>query len=169
MADSDRKEEKDDLDTPWSKSGKDLPGGESDDRPAPRSKGPKSRAGAKLGPAKPAAKVEESDDEDDEDDEEEAERERLRRKKKAAKRKAAAAAAAAREEAGDDDDEPAGPEQPAEDPYWWTPHAVMVGLILIGFISFMLAYQKRPKPDAPEEKHGAITAPAATGGESRRG
>src|SRR5687767_10549032 len=112
MADSDRKDEKDDLDTPWGKGEKPgssdtATGGES----APVSKGArgsKASAASKLGPVKVAPKDEddaEGDDEDDEEDDEEAERARLRRKKKkAAKRKAAAAAAAARESSGDGDD-----------------------------------------------------------------
>ncbi|XYI00805.1 peptidylprolyl isomerase [Sorangium sp. So ce1128] len=64
----------------------------------------------------------------------------------------------------DDDDEDDGTEP--EDPYWWTPHAVLSALVLIGLLGFFGMFNKTPlarlaAPVAPEpeEHHAAASTP----------
>lgn len=66
----------------------------------------------------------------------------------------------------DDDDDDDGVEP--EDPYWWTPHAVLSALVLIGLLGFFGMFNKTPlsrlaAPVAPapdEHEHAAAAAPA---------
>ncbi|WP_438028341.1 peptidylprolyl isomerase [Sorangium sp. So ce233] len=66
----------------------------------------------------------------------------------------------------DDDDDDDGVEP--EDPYWWTPHAVLSALVLIGLLGFFGMFNKTPlsrlaAPVAPapdEHEHAAAASPA---------
>ena len=66
----------------------------------------------------------------------------------------------------DDDDDDDGVEP--EDPYWWTPHAVLSALVLIGLLGFFGMFNKTPlarlaAPVAPEpEEHHAVASPPPT-------
>ncbi|WP_437289944.1 peptidylprolyl isomerase [Sorangium sp. So ce406] len=63
----------------------------------------------------------------------------------------------------DDDDDGAEP----EDPYWWTPHAVLSALVLIGLLGFFGMFNKTPLSrlaapvaPAPDEHEHAAASPA---------
>ncbi|WP_433935088.1 peptidylprolyl isomerase [Sorangium cellulosum] len=66
----------------------------------------------------------------------------------------------------DDDDDGAEP----EDPYWWTPHAVLSALVLIGLLGFFGMFNKTPlsrlaAPVAPapdEHEHAVAASPPPT-------
>ncbi|WP_081426958.1 peptidylprolyl isomerase [Sorangium cellulosum] len=66
----------------------------------------------------------------------------------------------------DDDDDDDGVEP--EDPYWWTPHAVLSALVLIGLLGFFGMFNKTPlsrlaAPVAPapdEHEHAVAASPA---------
>ncbi|KYF65598.1 peptidylprolyl isomerase [Sorangium cellulosum] len=65
----------------------------------------------------------------------------------------------------DDDDDGAEP----EDPYWWTPHAVLSALVLIGLLGFFGMFNKTPLSrlaapvaPAPDEHEHAAASPAPT-------
>lgn len=66
----------------------------------------------------------------------------------------------------DDDDDDDGTEP--EDPYWWTPHAVLSALVLIGLLGFFGMFNKTPlarlaAPVAPEpddHAHAVAASPA---------
>ncbi|WP_437667348.1 peptidylprolyl isomerase [Sorangium sp. So ce1182] len=66
----------------------------------------------------------------------------------------------------DDDDEDDGAEP--EDPYWWTPHAVLSALVLVGLLGFFGMFNKTPlarlaAPVAPEpEEHHVAASPPPT-------
>ncbi|WP_437838001.1 peptidylprolyl isomerase [Sorangium sp. So ce1153] len=64
----------------------------------------------------------------------------------------------------DDDDEDDGTEP--EDPYWWTPHAVLSALVFVGLLGFVgmfnntpLARLAAPVAPEPEEHHAVASTP----------
>ncbi|WP_437940233.1 peptidylprolyl isomerase [Sorangium sp. So ce341] len=68
--------------------------------------------------------------------------------------------------AHDDDDDADDDGADPEDPYWWTPHAVLSALVLIGLLGFFGMFNKTPlarlaAPVAPEPDDHAHTAAAA--------
>lgn len=76
-----------------------------------------------------------SDEDQDEGDEDEEEEERP-----AVSARAGRARTAARHDHDHDHDEEAADD--AEDPYWWTPHAVMGALVIVGVLGFFGAFNK---------------------------
>jgi hypothetical protein len=77
---------------------------------------------------------------------------------------------------GHDDDEDEDPD--AEDPMWWTPHAVMAALVLIGVLGFFGVFNKilgglAAKPiggaDKPVATSAPTTSPAAQGNANGNG
>lgn len=103
---------------------------------------------------------EESTDEetDDEDDEDEA---------AAAKPGETRARKGGPSEEADDEDDDGGDEAEPEDPYWWTPHAVLSALVFIGILGFFGFFNKTPltrlaAPVAPEpdETHEQAASPS---------
>jgi hypothetical protein len=100
----------------------------------------------KAASAKPAGKSRRAapveDDEAEEEEEEDAEDE---------------------DEQDEDDEEAEAPAEP-EDPYWWTPHAVLGGLVLIGVLGFFGVFNKAfgflaKRGPAPSETPAAVAAP----------
>ncbi|AUX41048.1 uncharacterized protein SOCE26_024530 [Sorangium cellulosum] len=79
--------------------------------------------------------------------------------------KTRAAAVRGHGHAHDDDDEPEDDGTEAEDPYWWTPHAVLSALVLIGLLGFVGMFNKTPlarlaAPVAPEPEETHVQAAA---------
>ena len=127
------------------------------------------------------------------EDEDEAEAERRRRRRRRKKRRAAEARRAA-EEAGqkdadgdgdgeeeseeDEDAPPIAAAHGAEDPYWWTPHAVLAALVLLGLLGYFGAFknvgvksetatdsgatQAAAKPGEPPKVRPAMSGPAGS-------
>ncbi|WP_437726846.1 peptidylprolyl isomerase [Sorangium sp. So ce861] len=80
--------------------------------------------------------------------------------------KATAVRGRGRGHAHDDDDDADDDGADPEDPYWWTPHAVLSALVLIGLLGFFGMFNKTPltrlaAPVAPEPDDHAHTAAAA--------
>ncbi|KYF86304.1 peptidylprolyl isomerase [Sorangium cellulosum] len=79
---------------------------------------------------------------------------------------AKATAVRGRGHAHDDDDDADDDGADPEDAYWWTPHAVLSALVLIGLLGFFGMFNKTPlarlaAPVAPEPDDHAQTAAAA--------
>ncbi|WP_437679854.1 peptidylprolyl isomerase [Sorangium sp. So ce131] len=79
--------------------------------------------------------------------------------------KTRAAAVRGRVHAHNDDDEPEDDGAEPEDPYWWTPHAVLSALVLIGLLGFVGMFNKTPlarlaAPVAPEPEETHVQAAA---------
>ncbi|WP_437337276.1 peptidylprolyl isomerase [Sorangium sp. So ce296] len=79
---------------------------------------------------------------------------------------AKATAVRGRGHAHDDDDDADDDGADPEDAYWWTPHAVLSALVLIGLLGFFGMFNKTPlarlaAPVAPEPDEHAHTAAAA--------
>jgi hypothetical protein len=57
------------------------------------------------------------------------------------------------------------PEKPAEkDPYWWTPWAVLVGLVLYGLLGFLGVLGSRPRGPTAADVPTTIPSPSASTG-----
>jgi PPIC-type PPIASE domain len=102
--------------------------------------------------------LDEEEEDEDEDEEEEAEA-------PAASVKASKAPARPRPVHTEHDDDD-GEDEDGEDPYWWTPHAVMSALVLIGVLGFFGVFNKvlagiAAKPGASAEKTTTSAAVAA--------
>lgn len=111
------------------------------------------------------------------EDEDEAEAERRRRRRRRKKRRAAEARRAA-EEAGqkdgdadgeeeseeeDEDAPPTAAAEGAEDPYWWTPHAVLAALVLLGLLGYFGAFKNVGVKSETSTDSGAAQAAAKPG------
>lgn len=140
-----------------------------------------------LAPAKKAKKSAEPEEAEDaegseggegteasDEDEDEAEAERRRRRRRRKKRRAAEARRAA-EEAGqkdgdgdeeseeDEDAPPTAAAEGAEDPYWWTPHAVLAALVLLGLLGYFGAFKNVGVKSETATDSGATQAAAKPG------
>ncbi|MCC6556606.1 MAG: peptidyl-prolyl cis-trans isomerase [Polyangiaceae bacterium] len=103
---------------------------------------------------------EEEEDEDDEDEVEAAPAKPVDRSRRAHDQR--------KRSQHHDDQEASGQAEEPEDPYWWTPHAVLGALVLIGVLGFFGLFNKTPLArlaapvaPAPAEEHHPTTTEAA--------